>query len=56
MTSSALNTLNLVVGFILVSSKRKLKKSDPAIITEKKCSKASMSGNSFDQPKLGLTN
>ena len=56
MTSSTRKTLNLVVGFILVNSNKKLKKSDVATMMEKKCTKASMIGNSFDHTKLGRTN
>ena len=56
LTSSIRNTLNLVVGFMLVNSNRKLKKSDTATIIEKKCTNASMTGSSFDTEKLGLTN
>ena len=56
LTSSTRNTLNLVDGFILVNSNKKLKKSDAAIMIEKKCTNASIIGNSFDHSKLGLTN
>lgn len=48
--------MNLVVGFMLVNSNRKLKKSDTATIMEKKCINASMIGSSFVTEKLGLTN
>ena len=48
--------MNLVVGFMLVNSNKKLKKRDTATMIEKKCTNASMIGSSFVTEKLGLTN
>ena len=56
LTSSTRNTLNLVVGFMLVNSNKKLKKSDTATIMENKCTNDNMIGSSFVTEKLGLTN